>query len=250
MGGDREEEEETCDIGLSLRLGSGGFTSRSTNEVKHKTSGVQLSLLFPSNPKEEIVNDYHGKNDGDRWSSKTVNQNDQEEHAKIVKRDNTSVDSNIDKYDHTNTRKKLRLTKEQANLLETSFKQHNTLNMMQKQELAERLDLRPRQVEVWFQNRRARTKLKKTEVDCEVLKKCVERLNEENRRLKKELHELRSVKLEPPSSSSFYPHHMPKNVAASAMCRNCNKVSNKSSSENKHNTLTLFSDIGNANDKI
>ncbi|RZC71171.1 hypothetical protein C5167_034369 [Papaver somniferum] len=248
MGGDGEEE--TCDIGLSLRLGSGGFTSRSTNEIKHKTSRVQLSLLFPSNPKEEIGDDYHGKNDGDRWSSKTENQNHQEEHAKIVKKDNPSVDSNIDKYDHTSTKKKLRLTKEQANLLETSFKQHNTLNMMQKQELAERLDLRPRQVEVWFQNRRARTKLKKTEVDCEVLKKCVERLNEENRKLKKERQELRSTKLGPPSSSPFYPHHMPKNDVALTMCRNCNKVSNKSSSENKHNILTLFNDIGKANCKI
>ncbi|KAI3863006.1 hypothetical protein MKX03_023561 [Papaver bracteatum] len=249
MGGDGKEEE-LCDIGLSLRLGSGGFTSRFSDEIKHKASRVQLSLLFPLNPKEEIVDDLHGKNDGDRWSSKMVNQSDQEEHARIVKRDNASVDSNIDKYDHTSTRKKLRLTKEQANLLETSFKQHNTLNMMQKQELAERLDLRPRQVEVWFQNRRARTKLKKTEVDCEVLKKCVERLNEENRRLKKELHELRSTKLGPPSSSPFYPHHMTKNVAALTMCQNCNKVSNKSSGEDKHSTLTLFNDIGNANDKI
>ncbi|KAI3929235.1 hypothetical protein MKX01_006471 [Papaver californicum] len=252
MGGDREEEaEETCDVGLSLRLGPGGFTSRSTNEINQKASRVQLSLLCPLNPKEEIVDDRHGRNDGDRWNSKTGNQSDQEKHARIVKRDSTSVNSNIDKYDHTSTRKKLRLTKEQANLLETSFKQHNTLNMMQKQELAERLDLRPRQVEVWFQNRRARTKLKKTEVDYELLKKCVESLNEENRRLKRELQELRSANIFGPSSSPFYPHHLPKNAAILTMCRNCDKVSNKSSSEGKHSsTLTLFNDIGNANDKI
>ncbi|KAI3960025.1 hypothetical protein MKW98_016749, partial [Papaver atlanticum] len=62
------------------------------------------------------------------------------------------------------------------------------------------------------------TKLKKTEVDCEVLKKCVERLNEENIRLKKELHELRSSKLGPAPPSSFYPHHMPKNATALTMC--------------------------------
>ncbi|MCL7049152.1 hypothetical protein MKW94_014294 [Papaver nudicaule] len=242
MGGDREEE--TCDIGLSLRLGSGGFIPRCTDEIKRKApSSVQLNLLFPLNPKEEMVDDRHGRNQGDRWSSKTVKLSDQQEHARIVVRDNASVDSNSDKYDHTSTRKKLRLTKEQANLLETSFKQHNTLNMMQKQELAERLDLRPRQVEVWFQNRRARTKLKKTEVDCEMLKKCVESLREENRMLKRELQGLKSVKLGP-SSSPFYPHHhLPKNAAALTMCPKC---ANKSSSEdNKNRTLTLFNDIGN-----
>ncbi|KAJ0699723.1 putative transcription factor homeobox-WOX family [Helianthus annuus] len=53
-------------------------------------------------------------------------------------------------------RKKLRLTKEQSAFLEDSFKEHNTLNPKQKLILANQLNLRPRQVEVWFQNRRAR----------------------------------------------------------------------------------------------
>ncbi|GAU29112.1 hypothetical protein TSUD_58780 [Trifolium subterraneum] len=44
-------------------------------------------------------------------------------------------------------RKKLRLTKEQSRLLEERFRTNHTLNP---------LKLRPRQVEVWFQNRRAR----------------------------------------------------------------------------------------------
>ncbi|XP_020104103.1 homeobox-leucine zipper protein HOX19-like [Ananas comosus] len=91
-------------------------------------------------------------------------------------------------------RKKLRLTKEQSALLEERFKEHSTLNPKQKQALAKQLNLRPRQVEVWFQNRRARTKLKQTEVDCEFLKKCCETLTDENRRLQKELQELRALK--------------------------------------------------------
>ncbi|KAF3580733.1 hypothetical protein DY000_02035999 [Brassica cretica] len=54
------------------------------------------------------------------------------------------------------TRKKLRLSKEQALVLEETFKEHSTLNPKQKLALAKQLNLRTRQVEVWFQNRRAR----------------------------------------------------------------------------------------------
>lgn len=104
--------------------------------------------------------------------------------------------SNNDEEDG-NAKKKLRLTKEQSALLEERFKEHSTLNPKQKQALAKQLNLRPRQVEVWFQNRRARTKLKKTETDCEYLKRCYESLSEENRRLHKEINELRSIKVSP-----------------------------------------------------
>ncbi|KAF8377689.1 hypothetical protein HHK36_031073 [Tetracentron sinense] len=103
-----------------------------------------------------------------------------------------------DEDDEGSARKKLRLTKEQSVLLEDSFKEHSTLNPKQKQALAKQLNLRPRQVEVWFQNRRARTKLKQTEVDCEFLKKCCETLTNENRRLQKELQELKALKLSTP----------------------------------------------------
>ncbi|XP_030528377.1 homeobox-leucine zipper protein HAT22 [Rhodamnia argentea] len=119
--------------------------------------------------------------------------------------------------DGANARKKLRLTKEQSALLEESFKQHSTLNPKQKQALARQLNLRPRQVEVWFQNRRARTKLKQTEVDCEILKKCCETLTDENRRLQKELQDLKALKLAQP----FY-MHMP--AATLTMCPSCERI--------------------------
>ncbi|XBH70262.1 hypothetical protein VPH35_097958 [Triticum aestivum] len=61
-----------------------------------------------------------------------------------------------DEDDGGSARKKLRLSKEQAAFLEESFKEHSTLNPRQKVALAKQLNLRPRQVEVWFQNRRAR----------------------------------------------------------------------------------------------
>nr|GMD46365.1 homeobox-leucine zipper protein HOX11 [Ipomoea batatas] len=114
-------------------------------------------------------------------------------------------------------RKKLRLTKEQSAFLEESFKEHNTLNPKQKLALAKQLSLRPRQVEVWFQNRRARTKLKQTEVDCEYLKRCCETLTEENRRLQKELQELRALK----ASQPFY---MQLPATTLTMCPSCERV--------------------------
>lgn len=123
-----------------------------------------------------------------------------------------------DEDDGETCRKKLRLTKEQSAVLEDSFKDHHTLNPKQKLALAKRLGLRPRQVEVWFQNRRARTKLKQTEVDCEFLKRCVENLTEENRRLQKEVQELRSLKHSP----QFYMQMTPPTTLT--MCPSCERV--------------------------
>ncbi|XP_062223011.1 homeobox-leucine zipper protein HOX7-like [Phragmites australis] len=118
-------------------------------------------------------------------------------------------------------RKKLRLSKEQSAFLEDNFKEHSTLTPKQKSDLAKRLKLRPRQVEVWFQNRRARTKLKQTEVDCEYLKRCCETLAQENRRLQREVAELRAFR----STYPFY-SHLPGFSTAALMCPSCdhNKV--------------------------
>ncbi|GMJ08078.1 ABA INSENSITIVE GROWTH 1 [Hibiscus trionum] len=120
--------------------------------------------------------------------------------------------------DGVNARKKLRLTKQQSALLEESFKQHTTLNSKQKQALAKQLSLTPRQVEVWFQNRRARTKLKQTEVDCEFLKKCCETLTDENRRLQKELQELKALKM------AAQPFYMQMPAATLTMCPSCERT--------------------------
>ncbi|KAA3460277.1 homeobox-leucine zipper protein HAT4-like [Gossypium australe] len=124
-----------------------------------------------------------------------------------------------DEEDGDTSRKKLRLSKDQSAILEENFKEHNTLNPKQKLALAKQLGLRPRQVEVWFQNRRARTKLKQTEVDCEFLKRCCENLTEENRRLQKEVQELRALKL---SSTQFYMQMTPPTTLT--MCTSCERV--------------------------
>ncbi|KAF3499031.1 hypothetical protein F2Q69_00041818 [Brassica cretica] len=126
------------------------------------------------------------------------------------------------------SRKKLRLSKDQSAFLEETFKEHNTLNPKQKLALSKKLSMTARQVEVWFQNRRARTKLKQTEVDCEYLKRCVEKLTEENRRLLKEAMELRTLKLSP----QFYGQMTPPTTLI--MCPSCERVAGPSS--NHHQT--------------
>ncbi|CAL9084921.1 unnamed protein product [Musa textilis] len=119
--------------------------------------------------------------------------------------------------------KKLRLSKEQSRLLEESFRQHHTLNPKQKEALAMKLELRPRQVEVWFQNRRARTKLKQTELECEYLKRCFGSLTDENRRLQREVEELRALRVAPPTVLS--PHtRQPLPASSLTMCPRCERV--------------------------
>ncbi|XP_010531658.1 PREDICTED: homeobox-leucine zipper protein HAT4 [Tarenaya hassleriana] len=124
-----------------------------------------------------------------------------------------------DEEDGDTSRKKLRLSKGQSAVLEETFKDHNTLNPRQKLALAKQLGLRPRQVEVWFQNRRARTKLKQTEVDCEFLRRCCENLTEENRRLQKEAAELRALKTSPHLCM-----HMPPPTTLT-LCPSCHRLS-------------------------
>uniref|UniRef100_A0A0E0DWL3 Homeobox domain-containing protein n=1 Tax=Oryza meridionalis TaxID=40149 RepID=A0A0E0DWL3_9ORYZ len=140
-----------------------------------------------------------------------------------LERSGSGVDDD-DGADGAGGRKKLRLSKDQAAVLEECFKTHSTLNPKQKVALANRLGLRPRQVEVWFQNRRARTKLKQTEVDCEYLKRWCERLADENKRLEKELADLRALKAAPSPASASAMQPSSSAAATLTMCPSCRRV--------------------------
>ncbi|XP_057961608.1 homeobox-leucine zipper protein HOX3 [Malania oleifera] len=129
-------------------------------------------------------------------------------------------------------RKKLRLSKEQSRLLEESFRQNHTLNPKQKEGLAEQLKLKPRQVEVWFQNRRARSKLKQTEMECEYLKRWFGSLTEQNRRLQKEVEELRAMKVGPPTVISPNTRE-PLPASTLTMCPCCQRVTTTSSLDSR-----------------
>ncbi|KAG6494575.1 homeobox-leucine zipper protein HOX20-like isoform X2 [Zingiber officinale] len=66
--------------------------------------------------------------------------------------------------------KKRRLSPDQVRTLEKHFEEENKLEPERKGRLADELGLQPRQVAVWFQNRRARWKTKQLERDFAALK--------------------------------------------------------------------------------
>ncbi|XP_047306615.1 homeobox-leucine zipper protein ATHB-6-like [Impatiens glandulifera] len=74
----------------------------------------------------------------------------------------------VDENGQTSERKR-RLTEDQVRKLEKIFEIENKLESDKKQKIAEELGLQPRQVAVWFQNRRARWKTKQLERDYGVL---------------------------------------------------------------------------------
>ncbi|XP_021761678.1 homeobox-leucine zipper protein HAT5-like [Chenopodium quinoa] len=77
-------------------------------------------------------------------------------------------DEDYDDYFHQ-PEKKRRLTVEQVQFLEKSFEVENKLEPERKVLLAKDLGLQPRQVAIWFQNRRARWKTKQLEKDFDSL---------------------------------------------------------------------------------
>ncbi|XP_028775618.1 homeobox-leucine zipper protein ATHB-40 [Neltuma alba] len=87
--------------------------------------------------------------------------------------------------------KKRKLSAEQVNLLELNFGNEHKLESERKDRLASELGLDPRQVAVWFQNRRARWKSKKLEEEYSSLKKVHESTILEKCRLETEVLKLK-----------------------------------------------------------
>ncbi|CAN6477528.1 unnamed protein product [Victoria cruziana] len=94
--------------------------------------------------------------------------------------------------DDQTAEKKRRLTPEQVHLLERSFEAENKLEPERKSQLARKLGLQPRQVAVWFQNRRARWKTKQLERDYDLLKSAYDSLTSDYQGLVKENEKLKS----------------------------------------------------------
>lgn len=98
--------------------------------------------------------------------------------------------------------KKRRLTVDQVQFLEKNFELENKLEPDRKGQLAKELGLEPRQVAIWFQNRRARFKTKQLEKDYDSLRASFEKLKadhdnllKQNGNLKNEIDSLKDMLL-------------------------------------------------------
>ncbi|KAI9122379.1 hypothetical protein K1719_007068 [Acacia pycnantha] len=89
--------------------------------------------------------------------------------------------------------KKKRLTSEQLESLERSFQEEIKLDPDRKMKLSRELGLQPRQIAVWFQNRRARWKAKQLENLYDALKQEFDAISEEKQRLQEEVVKLKAV---------------------------------------------------------
>eukprot|EP01018_Ginkgo_biloba_P015253 Gb_35959 [translate_table: standard] len=83
--------------------------------------------------------------------------------------------------------KKRRLSVEQVKWLEMSFERERKLDPHRRDQLALEVGLKPRQVAVWYQNRRARWKAKKLERDFDHLKQKYDSVFSDKRKLKTEI---------------------------------------------------------------
>ncbi|XP_060218341.1 homeobox-leucine zipper protein ATHB-12 [Lycium barbarum] len=79
-----------------------------------------------------------------------------------------------------------RFSDEQIKSLETMFESETKLEPRKKLQLARELGLQPRQVAIWFQNKRARYKSKQLEKDYSILKSNYDNLASQYESLKKE----------------------------------------------------------------
>ncbi|XP_057491264.1 homeobox-leucine zipper protein ATHB-6-like isoform X1 [Actinidia eriantha] len=108
----------------------------------------------------------------------------------------------VEEYSGQISEKKRRLNVDQVKALEKNFEVENKLEPERKVKLAQELGLQPRQVAVWFQNRRARWKTKQLERDYgllkanyEALKHNYDSLQRDNEARLKEVYLIRDLKL-------------------------------------------------------
>ncbi|GAV63810.1 Homeobox domain-containing protein/HALZ domain-containing protein [Cephalotus follicularis] len=99
----------------------------------------------------------------------------------------------MDKHHYANQEKKKRLTSDQLDSLERSFQEEIKLDPDRKMKLSRELGLQPRQIAVWFQNRRARWKAKQLERLYDGLKQDFDAISREKQKLQEEVMKLKAM---------------------------------------------------------
>ncbi|KAL6330189.1 hypothetical protein AAG906_040110 [Vitis piasezkii] len=103
---------------------------------------------------------------------------------------------------HRSITAKKRLTQDQLHLLETSFITNPKLEGESKQELASKLGLPPKQVAIWYQNKRARCKTEVIEHDYKATQLQLQNVLAHNQRLQSEAHHLLFLASNPSAASA------------------------------------------------
>ncbi|KAI4310472.1 hypothetical protein MLD38_035449 [Melastoma candidum] len=94
---------------------------------------------------------------------------------------------------NNNDQKKKKLRSDQLELLENSFQEEIKLDPDRKLRLSRELGLQPRQIAVWFQNRRARWKAKQLERLYDALKAEFDSVSREKQELQEEVLKLKAM---------------------------------------------------------
>nr|GLL20012.1 homeobox-leucine zipper protein ATHB-12-like [Ipomoea trifida] len=108
---------------------------------------------------------------------------EEEEHQALENHESVGCQKGSKKKKSKNSK---RFSNEQVKSLETIFKLETKLETKKKLQVARDLGLQPRQVAIWFQNKRARWKSKQIEEEYRVLKAKFDNLNVQFDSLKKE----------------------------------------------------------------
>ncbi|XP_059664525.1 homeobox-leucine zipper protein ATHB-52 [Cornus florida] len=94
-------------------------------------------------------------------------------------------------YSSQSKHNKKRLTQDQVSLLETCFDSNKKLEPERKLRLARELGIPPRQIAIWYQNKRARWKTQSLELDYNELRLNLEAALADKRRLERDVQHLR-----------------------------------------------------------
>ncbi|XP_057449416.1 homeobox-leucine zipper protein ATHB-40 [Lotus japonicus] len=137
----------------------------------HQEQMMLMSQLYPAATYNQIISQQQGEKKQPRRRRNKKNRGGE----------NGSAEAN----------KKRKLSEEQVNLLEQNFGHEHKLESERKDKLAAELCLDPRQVAVWFQNRRARWKNKKLEEEYSNLKKSHDATTLEKCHLESEVFKLK-----------------------------------------------------------